>query len=214
MAHVDAEKFYEVMTCFFIAAQCAGNSDAGSVFEKCMYAISCALPGPSAGGMHVPTVHLLQQQLSSPPTPPSPSSLSPAPFVSPFSPSACAGRDGAAAQPHAALRFERHAPTYATLERRKKVVPDSLAADGRSRAQEIPKITEAPSFQTRVIAPSNFPQYQGFPAKEVCGALQKQFPEMRIEVLQEGQKLIGVSNNRIVVIANRWGDVVAAPRMG
>jgi hypothetical protein len=72
MPHVDSEKFLEVMTCFFIAAQTSGNANAGAVFEKCMYAIANALPQPPPGGMHMSTVQLLQSQLSSSPAPPSP----------------------------------------------------------------------------------------------------------------------------------------------
>ena len=61
MAHVDSEKFHEVMTCFYIAAQSAGDEQSGATFEKCMHAIASALPNKTDGGLHMPTVQLLQQ---------------------------------------------------------------------------------------------------------------------------------------------------------
>jgi hypothetical protein len=63
------------MTCFYIAAQSAGNAVAGAVFEKCMHAIATALRRPTYGGMHMPTVQLLQDQLPARPAPPPPASL-------------------------------------------------------------------------------------------------------------------------------------------
>jgi hypothetical protein len=212
MAHVDAEKFHEVMTCFYIAAQSAGNAGAGSVFEKCMYAISSALPGASSGGMHMPTVQLLQEQLPSCPAPPSPTSPSLSPSASPFSSSARAGRDAATQQ----RPFSLHAstPTYAALERPQKDALGSLAVSEMARSSDAAKSAEKGSHEAPVISPSKFPQFKGFPVKGVCQALQRQFPHARIEILRDGQKLVGVCNDRIVVVANRWGDVAASPRVG
>jgi hypothetical protein len=194
MAKVDSEKFHEVMTCFYIAAQSAGAADTGSVFEKCMYAIASALPG-ARDGMHMPTVQLLQQQQSSLAVTTPPAVLSPPPL---------AIQETAISLP-ASVSVPGSVPAY------------SAARGGGAfdaRGEQIGVTNTAAIDAVRKISPSSFPHYIGFESKRVCLELQKQFPHALIEIVGDGSKLRGTRSDRIVIVVDKMGDIVAAPRVG
>jgi hypothetical protein len=44
--------------------------------------------------------------------------------------------------------------------------------------------------------------------------LRRRYPRACIEILREGMKLRGVKNDRIVVVVDGRGEIVAAPRVG
>jgi hypothetical protein len=194
MAKVDSEKFHEVMTCFYIAAQSSGAADAGAVFEKCMYAIASALPG-ACDGMHMPTVQLLQQQQSS--------------FAVP-APAAALSTPVHSAQDNARARPDNVRVPGA-------VVLDSAARVGGAvgTGREQIGIADAAAIgAVQRISPSSFPHYKGFDAKRVREELQNKFPHALIEILKEGVKLHGTRTDRIVIVVDKMGEVVAAPRVG
>ena len=178
MPHVDSETFLQVMTCFFIAAQTSGNANAGAVFEKCMYAIANVLPQPPPGGMHMPTVQLLQSQLSPSPAPPSP----PPPPTS----AARHGQDVAGVK-----HVSQHIPSADTTH---DAVKGGTASGAGARDIAIAEAASAAGAPD--ISPKIFPQYKGFDCKRV-----------RIE-----QR--GVRADRITIVVDAQGDVVAAPRVG
>jgi hypothetical protein len=196
MAHVDSEKFLEVMTCFVIAAQTSGNANAGAVFEKCVYAIANALIQPPPGGMHMHTVQLLQTQLSSSPAPPSP----PPPPTS----AARHGQDVAGVK-----NVSQHIPSADTTH---EAVKGGTASGAGARDIAIAEATSAAGAPD--ISPKTFPQYKGFDCKRVRVELQRLHPRAIIEILREGEKQRGVRADRITIVVDVQGDVVAAPRVG
>ncbi len=64
------------------------------------------------------------------------------------------------------------------------------------------------------ISPKIIPQYKGFDCKRVRVELQRLHPRATIEMLREGEKQRGVRADRITVVVDAQGDVVAAPRVG
>ena len=69
---------------------------------------------------------------------------------------------------------------------------------------------------TDAISPSSFPEFIGYDSKRVVLELRRRYPRACIEILREGMKmkLRGVKNDRIVVVVDGRGDIVAAPRVG
>ena len=195
MAHVDSEKFHEVMTCFYIAAQSAGDAVAGSVFEKCMHAIATALRRPASGGMHMPTVQLLQGQLPARPTPPPPAAVGPVAAALPQ----CARAGGGLDDPSMhALSSGTGAPAAAALEGRAQG-GDGMAVD---------------SDESPAIVLSKADRFIGYPTKDVAQALQKQFPHAKIEIVRDGRKVAGVRNDRILIFADSYDEVARGPTVG
>ena len=196
MPHVDSETFLEVMTCFFIAAQTSGNANAGAVFEECMYAIANALPQPPPGGMHTPTVQQPQSQLSP----------SPAPSSSPPPPTSAArhGQDVAGVK-----HVSQHIPSADTTHDAVKGGTGSGAG-----ARDIAIADAASAAGAPDISPKIFPQYKGLDCKRVRVELQRLHPRATIEMLREGEKQRGVRADRITIVVDAEGDVVAAPRVG
>ena len=196
MPHVDSETFLQVMTCFFIAAQTSGNANAGAVFEECMYAIANALPQPPPGGMHMPTVQQLQSQLSPSPAPPSP----PPPPTS----AARHGQDVAGVK-----HVSQHIPSADTTH---DAVKGGTASGAGARDIAIAEAASAAGALD--ISPKMFPQYKGLDCKRVRVELQRLHPRATIEMLREGEKQRGVRADRITIVVDAEGDVVAAPRVG
>jgi hypothetical protein len=196
MAHVDSEKFLEVMTCFFIAAQTSGNANAGAVFEKCMYAIANALPQAPPGGVHMPTVQLLQSQLPSSPAPQSPS---PTPTSA-----ASSGQDVAGVQ-----HVSQQVPSADTTH---DAVKGGTASGAGAR--DTATADAASTDGAHDISPKIFPEYKGYDWKRVRVELQRRFPRATIEVLKSGEKQRGVRGDRITIVVDAQGDVVSAPRVG
>ena len=197
MAHVDSQKFHEVMTCFYIAAQSAGNAEAGAVFEKCMYAIASALPSAPPGGMHMPTFQLLNAQLPCLPAP-SPSQA--------LNSHAIAGEADADEQP-----CSPHTPSTTSSDR------GSAAQGGQARGGLAGGRGRGSAAADRVapaISPSCFPEYKGSDSKRVSAALRMRFPHASIQILPKGQKLLGVDMNRIAIIVDSRGEVAIAPKVG
>jgi hypothetical protein len=226
MAHVDSEKFHEVMTCFYIAAQSAGDAVAGSVFEKCMHAIATALRRPASGGMHMPTVQLLQGQLPArptppppaavgPPTPPPPAAVGPTPpppaAVGPTPPPPAAVDPVAAALPQCARAGgglddpSMHALSSGTG------APAAAAREGRARGGDGVAVD---SDESPAIVLSKADRFIGYPSKDVARALQKQFPHAKIEIVRDGQKVAGVRNDRILIFADSYDEVARGPTVG
>ena len=205
MAHVDSEKFHEVMTCFYIAAQSAGDAVAGSVFEKCMHAIATALRRPASGGMHMPTVQLLQGQLPARPTPPPPAAVGPTPpppaAVDPVAAALpqCARAGGGLYDPSMrALSSGIGAPAAVALEGRAQG-GDGMAVD---------------SDESPAIVLTKADRFIGYPTKDVAQALQKQFPHAKIEIVRDGRKVAGVRNDRILIFADSYDEVARGPTVG
>jgi hypothetical protein len=186
MAHVDSEKFHEVMTCFYLAAQSAGHAEAGAVFERAMLAIASSLPNVPPGSMHAPTLHLCQSQLPSVPA------------------------TAFCASPHPPSPTRRVESGRAETEAR----PSNLLTLAAETAPPAVLAEQEQHGATDAISPSSFPEFIGYDSKRVVLELRRRYPRACIEILREGMKLRGVKNDRIVVVVDGRGDIVAAPRVG
>jgi hypothetical protein len=194
MAHVDSEKFHEVMTCFYLAAQAAGDAEAGAVFEKSMYAIASSLHNSPPGGMHAPTLQLSQSQLPSVPA-----------ATSPLTTTHCL------ANCHHATDEKSSSLRALAAETVQPVVLSQHASAARVQLGA----TDAKATGTSpLISPSFFPEFVGFDSKRVAELLRRRYPQANIEILLEGTKQRGVHGDRIVIVVDKHGDIVAAPRVG
>jgi hypothetical protein len=184
----------EAMTCFYLAAQSAGDTGAGAVFEKSMYAIASSLPSPPPGGMHGPTLQLCHAQLSSVLT-----------AASHVTPTHCVANCHHATDEKSSSLRALPAETVQPVA----LSEHASAARGQLGATDAKATGAAP-----LISPSFFPQFVGFDSSRVAQELRRRYPRANIEILLEGTKQRGVRSDRIVIVVDVHGDIVAAPRVG